>query len=203
MRAGYVKVFVLGSAGVIGCGSVKANAPDAQTQTPPDAMLIDAATDSEMAGTVKYDVGYVNDITLTPNIYTVHSFTLVANRGTAPLKLSTTSIVTTSSDVSGVDWQFTKSGSSTVSLTPGRSAGALNSDAMAKLVTSGLVPEPSEDTALDFTMTFGTAPASGLTLHAQAVLRVDTANIVLPFTITVVAGGTPSLNSATRKSSQD
>jgi hypothetical protein len=55
---------------------------------------------------------------------------------------------------------------------------------------------------LNFMMNFPVAPPSGITLHAQAVVQIDTANIVLPFTIKIVSSGAPSFNGAARVRSQ-
>jgi hypothetical protein len=192
-------IAALGIAGLIGCGDVKSTSPDARDP-------VDGAgpgPDSAAASGAKYDIAYISDLTINPNISSLFSFLLVINKGTAPLKLNTATVVAYSDDSAAIDWQLTKNAATTTLLTPDHAAGTLVPDATAKLVDSGLVPEPIEDTKLDFMMTFPTAPASGVTLHAQAVLRIETANIVLPFTINIVASGAPKYNAAARISSQD
>jgi hypothetical protein len=169
----------------------------------PDAEPKDAGIDVAPASPTKYDIAYINDITINPNISSIFSFLIVVNEGTAPLKLETTSVVTYSDDNAGIDWQLTRSGATTAMLQPGHAAGMLNPDAVAKLVDSGLAPEPIDDNNLDFTMAFATPPTAGVTLRAQAVLRIETADIVLPFTISIVASGSPKYNAASRITSQD
>lgn len=213
MRTRCVQVLVLATSGVAGCGSVRSPDPggpaiDASVEVDaPGSLPVDAAgnppIDSPSAATVKYDIGYINDITLTPNISSVRSILAIVNKGTAALKLSTVTVVTYGHDFPGIDWRFSNTGVTTTALSPGQAAGLLNADAATKLVGSGLVPETIVDNTLDFTMTFPTAPPAGVTLHAQAVLQIESANIVLPFTIKVVASGAPVFNTAGRISSQD
>ncbi|HMG56530.1 MAG TPA: hypothetical protein VK601_23685 [Kofleriaceae bacterium] len=203
MTTWYVGVLVVGAAGVMGCGSVKAMEPSVP---PPDAASdgpADASTDSAPVAVIKYDVAYINDLTLTTSISNVHGILLVVNKGTAPLKLSTAAVVTYSNDFPGITWEFSKNGATTTMLVPGHAAGAIGPDVTAKLVDSGLVPEPIDDNTLDFTMTFPMEPPSGLTLHAQAVLQIESANIVLPFTLEIVGSGSPSLNATSRVTSKD
>lgn len=77
------------------------------------------------------------------------------NTGTAPLDLSTASVVSISDDSDEVAWALTKFSGSTIVLPPGQASGCLSPLA---------------------------APA-GTTYHAQAVIRIDGVDIVVPFTI--------------------
>jgi hypothetical protein len=187
---------------VAGCGNVKTLAPDAAMPSGDDAGS-DAALDAMPVGVAKYDIAYIDDITMGSNITSIFSFILVVNKGTVPLKLETTSVVTYSDDSASIDWQLTKNGATSTLLKPDHAAGSLAPDASAKLVDSGLVPEPIDDNMLNFTMAFPNMPPSGVTLKAQAVLRIETADVVLPFTINLVASGIPKYNVAARVSSQN
>jgi hypothetical protein len=214
-----VQVLAIWAASAAACGDVKSLSLDAAAPpggeagpapdaTPIDAALIDAAPidaliDAAPAPVTKYDIAYITDITLNPNISSIFSFLLIVNKGTAPLKLETTTVVTYSDDSAGIDWTLTNNGVTTTMLRPDHAAGMLSPDVAAKLVDSGLVPEPIDDNTLNFTMAFTTPPPSGVTLRAQAVLRVETADIVLPFTINIVASGAPKYNVASRISSQN
>lgn len=186
--------------GAIGCGSVEDQPIDASPGPGIDA-AVDAPPDS-VAGGVKYDVGYVNEITLSTATDSISGFTLVVNKGTAPLDLSTASVVTFSDDNPTFTWSFVKAGNSVATLSPERSAGLLSPLATTQIVTNGLVPEPIEDQTLNFEMFVTPAPTSGLNLHTQAVLQIDTANIVLTFTVHYISGSMTLINSTQRISSQ-
>lgn len=194
----YVLVFAACAAG---CGNVKSEQPDAGAPRGVDDAAPDAAHDGGASGPARFDVAYINDFTINPNIESLFSFALVINKGTAPLKLQTTTVVTFSDDSAAIDWSLTKTGASTATLRPGSAAGMLNPDASAALVDTGLVPEPVEDNTLNFTMDFAEPPPAGVTLKAQAVLKIETTDLVLPFTITIVASGAPKYNAASRLSS--
>lgn len=127
-----------------------------------------------MTGVVKYDVGYVNEITLSPSTDSISAFTLVVNKGAAPLKLATASVVTFSDDNPSFTWAFVKVGNSTAVLNSDRSAGLLSPLATTQIVTNGLVPERIDDQLLNFEMNISPAPTAGLNLHTQAVVRIDT-----------------------------
>jgi hypothetical protein len=186
----YVAALALCAAGVIvaGCGSVKMSSGDG---------------DNEDATATKYDIAYVDDFTIDPNISSLFSFLLVVNEGEKPLSLQTATVVTYSDDSAGIDWQLTEDATTTIVLKPGHAAGLLSPGTASKLVESGLVPEPIDDNQLDFTMSFPTPPTAGVALHAQAVLRIETTDIVLPFTINIVPSGGPTYNATRRISAQD
>ena len=181
---------------MVGCGSVKTLMPE----MPPDAAI--DAPDAMQPAKTKYDVAYINDITIIPAITSINSLVLVVNKGTAPLKLSTVDVVTYSDDSADIGWAFSKSGATTTMLMPSQAAGQLTPDAQGKLVDSGLVREPVVDNMLNFSMAFSTTPPTGVILHAQVVLRIETTDIVLPFTIKIVSSGFLALNAASRLSSQ-
>jgi hypothetical protein len=186
--------------GAIGCGSVEDQPIDASPGPGIDA-AVDALPDSA-AGGVKYDVGYVNEITVqVSDSGAISGFTLVVNKGTAPLDLSTALVVAVSDDNPAFTWSFEKVGNSIAMLSPERSAGLLNQLATTQIVTNGLVPEPIEDQILNFGMFVTPAPTAGLNLQTQAVLQIGTANIVLPFTVHYISGST-AVNSTRRISSQ-
>ena len=176
--------------GSIGCGSVQNAAVDAS----PDST---GSPDSAGSG-VSYDIGYVNDLTVAPNITKVAGLLLVVNRGAAPLKISSASVVIFDDDNTSIDWTFSKESDSMIMLKPGRAAGLLSPAAMAQVVTGGLVTEPIDDQLLNFAMSFPSPPAADTTLRAEAVIRIEAVDLTVPFTIHIVASGGVELNSAKR-----
>jgi hypothetical protein len=143
-----------------GCGSVeRSHLLDA---------AIDGSLDSDMS--IRYDVGYINEFTLTPSTSSLFSFLLVVNKGGVPLNTLGISVVSFISDNPGVDWTFSKESDATKTLPSGRAAGALSPAAMAQIVDSGLVTESIDDPFLNFRMSFPSAPPAGITLRDPLVL---------------------------------
>jgi hypothetical protein len=172
--------------GAVGCGNVK-------NQSTPDAapVVVDAT---------RYDVGYVTEITFGAD--RISGFLVVVNQGAEPLPLATASVVAYFDDVPTVTWGFAKIGNATTLLASGRAAGLLSPQAASQITGRGLVAEPIDDQVLNFEMTLTPLPDSGTNLRAQAVVRIGTANIVLPFTIRFLAGAALQINSTARVSSQ-
>jgi hypothetical protein len=176
-----------------------------------DAVVDGAAVDSSVP-IARYDIAYINDITIDPGVSGMFAFLLVVNTGTAPLNLSTALVVSFSDDANNVDWTFTKPGDSTLILKPGHAAGCLSPTAMEDLVTGGIVTEPIDGDCpdifqglgLNFAMNFSTNPLPLVTFHAQAMLRIDGVDIVLPFTVHVDDSNNATLvfNSTKRISTQ-
>jgi hypothetical protein len=193
---------------LIGCGSV-ADKPAIDGSTNPmiDAgntidspPPIDAAIDADLS--VKYDVGYINDITVTVNNSDLQGFAVVVNKGLTPLSIQTLSVESYLDDNPGIDWGFSISQAAQVtSLPPGHAAGGLSIAAKSKLVTPGVVPEPIDDSFLLFDMTFPLNPPT-VTFNASAVLKIDGKKVTLPFVIHIVGSGNITLNDGKRVSSQ-
>lgn len=171
---------------LIGCGSVKSP---------------DATSDASITMNVAYDIAYIYEFTITPDITDANAFLLVINRGAEPLALSTARVAFVDVD-SGARLGFTKTTDSNHMLAQGRSAGQLSQEAMTKLVTSGLTTEPIDDSRLDFTINFLSLPPSGLEFHGKVVLEIAALKLELPFTIHVDANAEPSLTAAQRLSAR-
>lgn len=197
---------------VAACGSVGNQEDDAGVRDAavvPDAALdaaadaaIDAVPDAALdapAG-VRFAVGYVDDVTLTPDIHDVFGFVAIVNTGTLPLDLSTANVATFEDDSMLLDWTFAKTTGSTAMLNPNRAAGKLTPAAKAQVVASDVIVEPFDETVLEFTMTAHTTQPE-LTVNAKAVLSIGGVNVTLPIVITIAAGRDASLNSARRVSS--
>jgi hypothetical protein len=194
-----------------GCGddSGRRSLPDAAPAV--DAAIdvpspIDAAVDAPRDAPAPrggYDIGYIDEITFPYNYIGFNGLLLIVNRGELPLNLATTSVVSVTDDQADVIVTFELDTPSIASLQPERAAGALTQNASLKLVSSGLVPEPIDDQSIDFLIGFASFPPIGIDVRAEATLRIGDANIVLPFTLHVVAGDrTGELDHAVRLSSR-
>lgn len=202
--------------GSIGCGSVQemeegSDAPmDASTGTTADAapipgtdaaeeMLADAApADAPPSGLIEYDVAYINNFTLTPDIATLGSFVAIVNMGDAPLDLSTVSIVMFTDDDVDVEWSFAQSATSTAMLSPGRAAGRLSVRA-ADLLADVSLTEPRDDQILNFAMNLSTPASAGSSFLAEAVISVEGVQVALPISIAIgPTGGDVTLNGGQR-----
>lgn len=177
--------------------SVMADASDAgpvQQDAPPDAMA--PAQDGMAPPVASYDIGYINDITIGPNVRTLSQLLLVVNRSTDPVALSMVSVTNFDDDSASFDWTFAESTMSTLQLARGRAAGRLSADAAAQVRT--VVTEPIDDDLLNFGMQFPAGLPAGLELHAEAVIQVQAVNITVPFVIHVSDTGDVVFNSARR-----
>jgi alcohol dehydrogenase YqhD (iron-dependent ADH family) len=178
-----------------GCGSIERGDADASLDGP--AAIPDAAIDAPKQG-VKYDVGYIDTLTVTPNITSVFGFVAVVNMGTAPLALSTAQVVAFLDDNANLTWTFEKDTPSMALLSPGRAGGFLSLTAKSKVLANGVVTEAMDDQVLSFAMNFANPMVAGTVVHAQAVLSIEGVNVTLPFTITGATGTEPTLTSAKR-----
>ncbi len=183
---------------LVACGDVKEAEQDAGVT--PDAAA-DAAIDAAPVA-VRFDVGYVDSITVTPSITEVSSVIAVVNTSTAPLDLSTVKVIAFVDDNSNARMTFEKATGSTLKLAPGRAAGRLSPLAKSKVLVDGLVEEPLDDQMLNFSITFDTTPIVGQIVAAQAILGIGSATIVLPFVITTDNGVDIQLTHANRLSSR-
>jgi hypothetical protein len=195
--------WVIGAAGMIGCGEIHdvtlrdagpkdapQGQPDAEIGAPADARqggprdaAPDAPRDAPRAG-IGYDVGYVNSITVNPANTGTFGFLSIVNTGTMPLDLSSTQVVASTDDSSRLDWTLTKRADSSRQLATERAAGFLTLLASQKVRAPGVITEPADDTTLDFRMSFGGDRASGMVVHAQAVLLIGGLFATLDFEIT-------------------
>jgi hypothetical protein len=175
------------------CGDVKDAAPDAGAT--PDA-VVDAAPVS-----VKFDIGYIDAITITPSITEVSSVIAVINTSAAPLDLSTAKVIAFVDDNSSARMSFQKVEGSAVMLAAGRAGGRLSAAAKAKILVDGVIQEPLDDQTLNFSIAFETPPSLGTIVTAQAVLAIGDATIVLPFVLTTDDGVDIQLTHANRLSS--
>jgi hypothetical protein len=196
----------------MGCGSVgsspvidAAPEPDGPPALEPDAMpdaMPDASVDAPVdAPRRKYEVGYINELTLAPNNRVLLGFVIVVNMDSTPLRAIDASVVSFADNSPVVEWEFLKDQDAVMPIAPGRAAGLLSPAATDKIVTSGLVTEQNDDMFLDFAMSFVTPPPVGITFNAQAVLRIDGENVTLPFTIHTMDTPTITFQSARRVSS--
>lgn len=177
------------------CGSVERSDVDASLDGP--AANPDAGIDAPRQG-VRYDVGYIDTLTVTPNITSVFGFLAVVNMGTAPLKLATAQVVTYLDDNANLAWSFEKDTPSTAMLEPGRAGGFLSLTAKTKVLANDVVTEAMDDQVLSFAMSFATPMVAGTVVRAQAVLSIEGVNVTLPFTITGANGTEATLTSAKR-----
>jgi hypothetical protein len=199
-----------------GCGSVRhgdmdggASAADAAPDLQPDAargplgdggeLPGDAAPEADASGgSVLFDVGYVDDFTLTSDINRMFSFLVIVNMGTSPIDLSTVSVVSYTDDSPIIEWTFVQEESTTIMLEPGRAAGRLSPLAATMVLTDDVVTEPIDDMGLNFAMEFGAPLSLGQSLRAETVVRVQGATVALP--IAVNASDAVEFNSARRVS---
>jgi hypothetical protein len=179
---------------LVACGDVKEAEHDAGAI--PDAAA-DAAIDAAPV-TARFDVGYVDSITITPSTTEVSSVIAVVNTSNGPLDLSTARVIAFVDDNSNARMTFDKAAGSTLKLAPGRAAGRLSPLAKSKVLVDGLIEEPLDDQMLNFSITFETTPIVGQIVSAQAIIGVGTATIVLPFVLTTDDGVDIQLTHANR-----
>lgn len=191
-------VWLVSCCSLVACGSVKEAEQDAGVT--PDARP-DAAVDAAPVAT-RFDVGYVDSITVTPSTTEVSSVIAVVNTSTGPLDLSTAKVIAFVDDNSNARMTFAKDTGSTLKLAPGRAAGRLSPLAKSKVLVDGLVEEPLDDQTLNFSITFDTTPIVGQIIAAQAIIGIGTATAVLPFVLTTDDGIDIQLTHANRLSSQ-
>lgn len=172
---------------LLACGSVNSVPEDAPPADAPavDSPPPDTATPDSMS-VLRYDVAYVNAVSITPSISSMVSFLQIVNRGTEPLDTAQAEVVMYIDDNPGVDWKFTQIEPATRLLSPGKAAGALSPLAQEKLADAGFASAEVEDPYLNFAFSFPSPPPAGLTLHAEAVIRIAGQVAVLPFLIHVV-----------------
>jgi hypothetical protein len=191
MKSRFLDVVLIAAVGwavgaSIGCGSVQGTQPDAG-QPPADGSTDTAPPSDTPISTARYDVGYVDSVTLTSDVTALQGFIAIVNTGTEPLKLSTASVVTFSDDSLSIEWALTRKDQTTATINPNRASGFLTPLAQDKIVATGVVSEPFDEKILNFGMTFQ-ALNVGDVLHAEAVLGIDNTKVTLPFTVTVAAG---------------
>jgi hypothetical protein len=179
----------------IGCGSVRSSSIvdamvdteamiDAPIDSVPDSAP-DSAPDADLS--VKYDIGYVDDFTISSGASSVLSFLLVVNKGVNPLNAPDTTVMSVVNDTPGANVGFTKVNNAVAMLASNRAAGALSQLSMALIVDSGLVTEVIDDTFLNFRIDFPQVlPPSGTTFHSQVSLRIDGKDVILPFAFHVI-----------------
>jgi hypothetical protein len=163
---------------------------------------IDAAPDSPPA-LARYDVAYIDDFTMEWNRVGFVSFVVIVNQGAAPLDLTKVAVIDVTDDHREIESRFQLSDASATQLEPGEGAGRLSFSAANQLVASGLVPERIVDDALDFRLSFPGMGQPGVDLHVAATLRIEDAQIVLPFTIHFIDEPRVSLDHAARLLSYD
>src|SRR5262249_29675777 len=107
----------------------------------------DAAVDrmpDSPAASVGYDIAYISEFTLPYGVSSISSFLRIVNTDTAPLNVSTASVVSFSDDTNTGDLTFERLGETTLTIQPGHAAGCLSPAATEKLVGGGIVTEPIE-----------------------------------------------------------
>lgn len=163
---------------------------------------LDAAPDSP-AALARYDVAYIDDFTMEWNRTGFASFVVVVNQGAVPLDLTKVTVVDVTDDHREIESRFQLADASTTQLDPGLGAGRLSISAADALVASGVVSERIADDVLDFRLSFPGKGQPGVDLHVEATLRIEDAQIVLPFTVHFVNEPVISLDHAGRLSSYD
>jgi hypothetical protein len=192
--------------GVVGCGHANDIVPvDAATNPEVDAALdaaVDAAIDTPPPDSgVKFDIAYINELTLSPDTAGLKGILLVVNRG-VPVNVGTITVASVIDDFPGFDLIFAKDSSSSLKLQAGHAAGALAAPARVQIVDSGLVTEPIDDRTLSFTMAFPVRPPPRLELNVRVVLQLEDKRVTLPLLIHIVDGASVDLTTASRVSSQ-
>lgn len=182
---------IAASVGGSGCGKVDS--------APADAPVIDAsvgrdaAIDAAPAARHKFDVGYINELTLAPTNRVLFGFLLVANVSTDPLPITDLRVKSFADDSPIVEWELTLDQGSTMPIAVGHSAGLISPGASDQIIKPGLVPEPDDDTFLSLTMSFVHEPPPNVTFHAEAELEIAGETASMPFTIHVGDSGTSTV----------
>jgi hypothetical protein len=155
---------------------------DSGTMT--DAGPADAA-DSPDAGdpSTRFDVVYIDEFTTAWNRTGLLGFLAIVNTGNKPLDLAKLSIVTYVDDDPDFDSTFEHVVTSTNQLPPNHIGGVVSRDGTRFLLERGFLTEPFIDDDTLFGITFHEHAQPGTDLHAMATLRIDDAEVVLPFTI--------------------
>jgi hypothetical protein len=214
--------------GAMGCGDVGTLAADARPVplvpmdasidvpgTPPvdgapiDGPPIDGAPidgppiDGPPVVATRFDVAYINEYTLRWNNAGAGllGFMAVANTGSTTLDLSRVSVVRVLDNNIEIDSRVTLFSSSTAMLAPGQAAGELGPGVFQLFDNANLLPEPITDDTLLFAMSFPNQNIGFVNkpFEAEATIRIEDTEIVLPFTVHFVASdGMPSIQSVAR-----
>jgi hypothetical protein len=168
---------------------VDGEAPDAST--PVDAM-VDAPRPDAAPGEEAFDVGYISEWRLGSDAVSVsqYEWVRIVNMGDQPLDLATATITNVTDNHPQIVVSMTWAPTTTV-VEPGNAAGALNPASSAKIVASGLVTEPAQDTASGLVhLSVTNLPPSGtwLGVDGEATLQVGHARATIA--VRVVQAGT-------------
>lgn len=131
----------------------------------------------------RFDIVYIDEFTTAWNRTGLLGFLAIVNTGTRPLDLAKLSIVTYVDDSPDFDSTFEHVVTSTNLLPPNHVAGAVSRDGIAFLLERGFLTEPFINDDTLFGITFHEHANPGTDLHALLTLRIDDAEVVLPFTI--------------------
>jgi hypothetical protein len=191
------------SAGGAACGKVASTTNDAALDAMVDAPMIDAMVDAMIDAPPphKFEIGYINELTLAPNNRVLLGFLLLVNVSTVPLNAADLTIVSFGDNSPAVEWEFFKDQDASMRVAPGRAAGLISPVARDKIVTPGIVTEQNDDTFFSLGMSFVTPPPADVTFNAQVVLRIDGETITLPFTIHTLNTNMVTFHSAARVAS--
>jgi hypothetical protein len=161
----------------------------------------DAGIDAPARPTLRFDVAYINEIHMPSALPSLEGVLVIINESEVPISTAKLTVVSVIEDSPVADLRIQKSESVGFTLLPGHAAGALNAAAAARLAKSGLIDEPLDDQALDFTLSFGFAPPPGLKFKARVVLDIEGQRATLPFQFFITEDTTADPVSANRVSS--
>jgi cysteine-rich repeat protein len=132
---------------------------------------------------VRYDVAYIDQMTISAGSFSIGFFVAVVNTGLAPLSLASVTIDAVNDDSAATVWSFAPIGTPpAISLQPGKAGGAVGGGAET-LINGILVTEPYQDMTLNFVMNGSMIPQVVFDLHATATLHIDGVALPLPFVI--------------------
>jgi hypothetical protein len=168
-----------------------------------DAGVIDAEAAPDAGDSfARFDVVYIDEFTTAWNRTGLLGFLAIVNTGRKPLDLATLSIVTYLDDSPELDSSFEQVVQSTNYLPPNHIAGVVSTNATAFLQERGFLTEPFIDDDTLVGITFHEHAAPGTDLHALATLRIEDAEVVLPFTVHFVPEQMTRVDHASRVSSR-
>jgi hypothetical protein len=203
----FCAIVAAANVGGSGCGKV-ASAPDRDAAVPPidattDATRPGAGSDAPPVAAHKFEVGYIDELTLAPTNRVLFGFILIANVGNASLPITDLRVKSFADDSPAVEWELKLDQGSDMPIAAGHAAGLISPGASDKIVKTGLVSEPDDDTFLSLEMSFVTEPPANMMFHAEAEIQIAGEVARLPFTIHIGDAGTTtvSLQRASRVSS--
>jgi hypothetical protein len=171
--------------------------PSPVDATPVDAPG-DAAIDAPARPTLRFDVAYINEIHMPSALPSLDGVLVLINESDVPIRTAKLVVASVLEDSPVADLRIRKTESAGLTILPGHAAGALTTEAAARLAKAGLIDEPIDDQTLDFTLSFGFAPPPGLKFKARAVLDLDGQRVTLPFQFFITEDQTAELVSASR-----